>query len=63
MIAGEAIVGILLATTTLTGIPSFTKLLTGNAQLPFSPAVTGWLSIAAFAAVGWTLIRVPARRS
>ena len=63
LIAGEAIIGILLATTTLTGIPSFTKLLTGNAQLSLSPVVTGWLSIVAFAAIGWTLIRVPARSS
>ena len=63
LIAGEAIMGILLATATLTGIPTFTKLLTGNAQPPLSPAFTGWLSIAAFAAIGWTLIRLPARRS
>lgn len=63
LIAGEAIVGILLATTTLTGIPSFAKLLTGSSQPPLSPALTGWLSLVAFASLGWLLIRVPGRRA
>ena len=62
LIAGEAIVGILLATTTLTGIPSFAKLLTGSAR-PLSVPLTGWLSVVAFAAIGWMLIRVPKHRS
>ena len=35
MVAGEAIVGILLAVTFLAGIPSFTRLLTGRDELPF----------------------------
>ncbi len=61
MVAGEAIVGILLAVTFLAGIPSFTRLLTGSDELPFYPAWGGWLSIAAFAAIAWILIRIPVR--
>jgi putative OPT family oligopeptide transporter len=62
MIAGEAIVGILLAVTFLSGISSFTHVLTGADTLPFYPAWGGWLSLAAFAAVAWVLIRIPMGR-
>jgi putative OPT family oligopeptide transporter len=61
LVAGEAIVGILLAVTFLAGIPSFTQLLTGREELPFYAAWGGWLSIAAFAAIAWILIRIPVR--
>ena len=61
MVAGEAIVGILLAVTFLAGIPSFTRLLTGKDELPFYAALGGWLSILAFAAIAWILIKIPAR--
>jgi hypothetical protein len=59
LIAGEAIVGILLAVTFLAGIPSLTQAITGADQLPFYAAFGGWLSILAFAAIAWVLIRVP----
>lgn len=61
LIAGEAIVGILLAVVFLAGIPSVTRMLSGADQFSFFPALGGWLSVAAFAAIGWLLIRVPAR--
>lgn len=63
LIAGEAIVGILLAVTFLSGISSFTRLITGADQLPFFAAWGGWLSLAGFAAVAWVLIRIPLRSS
>jgi putative OPT family oligopeptide transporter len=59
LIAGEAIVGILLAVTFVAGVPSFTRLLTGADQLPFFPAIGGWLSLIGFAVLGWALIRLP----
>jgi putative OPT family oligopeptide transporter len=59
LIAGEAIVGILLAVTFLSGISSFTKLLTGADEFSFYPAWGGWLSLAGFAAVAWVLVRIP----
>ena len=61
LIAGEALMGILLAVTFLSGISSFTKLLTGADQFPFFPALGGWLSLAGYAALAWVLIRIPAR--
>jgi uncharacterized oligopeptide transporter (OPT) family protein len=59
LIAGEAIVGILLAVTFLSGISSFTRLLTGADEFRFYPAWGGWLSLVGFAAVAWVLIRIP----
>jgi putative OPT family oligopeptide transporter len=59
LIAGEAIVGILLAVTFLSGISSFTKLLTGADEFRFYPALGGWLSLAGFAAIAWVLVRIP----
>jgi putative OPT family oligopeptide transporter len=61
LIAGEAIMGIVLAGTFLAGIASFTHLLTGADELPFFPALGGWLSVLGFAAIAYVLIRVPAR--
>ena len=60
-IAGEAITGILLAFLFVAGIPSLTKLLTGLDKLPFLDAWGGWLSVIAFAAIAYCLIRVPLR--
>ncbi|MDX2152527.1 MAG: oligopeptide transporter, OPT family [Bryobacteraceae bacterium] len=54
LIAGEAILGIVLAVTFVSGIPSF-------GQFPLFAAWGGWLSLAAFAAIGWVLVRLPAR--
>jgi OPT family oligopeptide transporter len=53
LIAGEAIVGILLAVVFLTGLPSI-------ATFSFVPAWGGWLSLAGFAAIAYVLIRIPA---
>ena len=61
-IAGEAITGILLAFLFVAGIPSLTKLLTGRDQLPFLDAWGGRLSLVAFAAIAYCLVRVPLRK-
>jgi putative OPT family oligopeptide transporter len=53
LIAGEAIVGILLAVLFLAKVPSF-------ATFSFFPAWGGWLSLIGFAAVAYVLIRLPA---
>lgn len=52
LIAGEAIVGILLAVVFLAGLPAM-------ATFGFFPAWGGWLSLAGFAAVAYVLIRIP----
>jgi OPT family oligopeptide transporter len=61
LIAGEALMGIILAVTFLAGISSFTKALTGSSELPFFPAWGGWLSLLGFALVAGVLIRIPLR--
>jgi hypothetical protein len=61
-IAGEAITGILLAFLFVAGIPSLTQLLTGLKKLPFLDAWGGWLSLVAFAAIAYCLVRVPLRK-
>jgi hypothetical protein len=62
LIAGEAIVGILLAVMFLSGVSSFTRLITGNDQFGFYPAWGGWLSLIGFLGIAWVLIRIPTRR-
>ena len=62
LIAGEAIVGILLATTFLAGVPSLTRLLTGADEFKWLPSAGGWLSLAAFLSIAYTLIRIPTRK-
>jgi OPT family oligopeptide transporter len=61
LIAGEAIMGILLAVTFVAGIPSFTRLLTGSDAFSFYGEWGGWLSLIAFAAIAWVLVRLPTR--
>jgi putative OPT family oligopeptide transporter len=61
LIAGEAIMGILLAVMYLSGISSLTHLITGSDTLSFFPAWGGWLSLLGFAAIAWVLIRIPVR--
>ncbi len=53
LIAGEAIVGILLAVLFLAKVPSF-------ATFSFYPAWGGWLSLLGFASIAYVLIRIPA---
>jgi OPT family oligopeptide transporter len=56
LIAGEAIVGILLAVVFLAGLPALKT-------FSFYPAWGGWLSLIGFAAVGYVLVRIPTRAS
>jgi putative OPT family oligopeptide transporter len=63
LIAGEAIVGILLAVLFLSGVSSITHLFVGQDEFSFFPAWGGWLSLAAFAAIAYVLIGIPARRT
>jgi OPT family oligopeptide transporter len=56
LIAGEAIVGILLAVVFLAGMPAI-------ATFGFYPAWGGWLSLIGFAAIGYVLVRIPTRAS
>ena len=56
LIAGEAIVGILLAVVFLTGSHAI-------AQFQYYEAWGGWLSLLGFAAVAYVLIRIPARQA
>jgi putative OPT family oligopeptide transporter len=60
-IAGEAITGILLPALFPTS-GSITHLLTGRDELPFLASWGGWLSLIAFAVLGYSLIRLPLRR-
>ena len=55
LIAGEAIIGILLAVLFVAGVPAL-------ATVPFYAAWGGWLSLLGFAAIGWVLIRIPTWR-
>jgi putative OPT family oligopeptide transporter len=61
LIAGEAILGIVLAVLAVAAIPSLTQLLAGARQFPWFPAWGGWLSLAGFASLAWVLIVIPAR--
>jgi putative OPT family oligopeptide transporter len=63
LIAGESIMGILLAITFLSGISSFAQLFTGVEQVGFYPSLGGWLSLLMFGAITYTLIAIPLRRS
>ena len=62
LIAGEAIMGILLAVTFIAGVPSFTRVLFGVDGFSWYPAYGGWLSIGAFAALAWVLIVLARKR-
>ncbi len=61
-IAGEAIMGILLATLFITGVPSITYVLIGVTTLSFVPRWGGWLSLIAFAIIAYCLVRIPSKR-
>jgi putative OPT family oligopeptide transporter len=62
LIAGEAIVGILLAVSFLAGVSSFTKMLTGADEFTWLPRAGGWLSLVAFLSIAYALVRIPTRR-
>ena len=59
LIAGEAIMGILLAVQFLAGLPSLAKWLTGSEVIPGFAAFSPWTSLAAAAVLALILIRVP----
>ena len=60
-IAGEAILGIVLAAI-FPGGGSFAHWLSGANQLSFLPAWGGWISLAAFAIIGYVLIHLPLQK-
>ncbi len=62
LIAGEAILGILLAVLAVQNIPSLATLLTGSAQFGFYDNWGGWLSLVGFASLAWILIAIPLKR-
>ncbi len=62
LIAGEAIVGILLAATFLAGLPSITRLVAGVDEFSWLASAGRWLSLAAFLAIGYALVRIPTRQ-
>ncbi|MCX6100748.1 MAG: ABC transporter transmembrane domain-containing protein, partial [Candidatus Bipolaricaulota bacterium] len=59
LIAGEAVVGILLAVLFLSGVSSITHVLTGADEFPWFASLGGWLSLGAYLALGWLLVRLP----
>jgi putative OPT family oligopeptide transporter len=61
-IAGEAITGILLAVLFIEGVPSLTHVVTGQDVFGFMANWGGWISLAAFAVIGYCLIWLPLRR-
>jgi putative OPT family oligopeptide transporter len=61
LIAGEAVLGILLAVLAVKEVPSLTQLLTGAPQFSFYDAWGGWLSLIGFASLAYLLIAIPAR--
>jgi putative OPT family oligopeptide transporter len=63
LIAGEAIMGILLAALFVGNVPSLTRILTGQDDLPFLAGWGGWLSLIAFGIIGYILIQIPLRKS
>jgi len=61
LIAGEAILGILLAVLAVSTVPSLTQAFAGARQFSWFPAWGGWLSLIGFASVAYVLIVIPAR--
>ena len=59
LIAGEAILGILLAVAAVANLPSLTHLVSGGDQFSWFQAWGGWLSLLGFASIAYVLIRIP----
>ncbi len=59
LIAGEAIIGILLAVLAVREVPSLTRLISGADQFSFYENWGGWLSLIGFAALAYVLIGIP----
>jgi uncharacterized oligopeptide transporter (OPT) family protein len=59
LIAGEAIVGILLAVAAVGNMPALTAVIAGADQFSWFPTWGGWLSLLGFAAVAYVLVRIP----
>ena len=62
LIAGEAIVGILLAVLAVREVPPLTHFLIGKDQFGFYQNWGGWLSLIGFAGVAYALIGLPVRK-
>jgi hypothetical protein len=63
LIAGEAVLGILLAVLAVREVPSLATMITGREQFGFYDGWGGWLSLIGFAALAWMLIVIPTRAS
>ena len=61
LIAGEAILGILLAVLAVAKLPTLVHLISGADEFSWFQSAGGWLSLAGFAAVAWVLIAIPKR--
>ncbi len=61
LIAGEAIVGILLAVLFVSGVSSISGLLIGSDEPAFYARWGGWLSLLGFASLAWLLVRLPSK--
>ncbi len=61
LIAGEAIIGIVLAVLSVKQVPSLTNLLSGADEFGFYANWGGWLSLIGFAAVAYVLVGIPNR--
>lgn len=59
LIAGEAIVGILLAVAAVSNIPSLTHAIAGADQFAWFARWGGWLSLIGFASLAYALVKIP----
>lgn len=59
LVAGEAIMGILLASTVVLGVPSFSYAVFGVEHIAIERDWGAWLSLLGFAAIAWVLVRIP----
>jgi uncharacterized oligopeptide transporter (OPT) family protein len=62
LIAGEAILGILLAALANAKLPSLTKAISGSDEFSWFHSAGGWTSLLGFAAVAYVLAAIPLRR-